>query len=93
VALARELGVGSGIYHVELAPDEVDEPVRQAVERFNATPRAGWANLEFSDEEVVALVHLRVLSRQFGVSKGAVLAAYHSSGSWVECIRHLMGTP
>ncbi len=91
--VARQLQLGSGTFHVEVPDDEVDDRIRGAMNAFQEVPRARWSEVQLSDGDVVALTHLRVLSRQLGVSKGEVLRARTTAGSWVDSIRHLMGTP
>lgn len=91
--VARQLQLGAGSFHVEVPDDEVDDRIRGALNAFQAVPRARWTEVELSDADVVSLAHLQVLSRQLGVSKGEVLRARTTAGSWVESIRHLMGSP
>jgi len=93
VAVARQLNLGAAVFHVDIPEDEVDDRVRRAMDLFRGTSRANWNALDLEDAEVVALTHVRFLSRQVGVSKGEVLAARAQSGSWVEAIQHVLGVP
>jgi hypothetical protein len=93
IQVARQLQLGAGVFHVVVPDDEVDDRIRGALNAFQETPRVRWADVEISDDDVVALTHLRVLSRQLGVSKGEILRARTTAGSWVDSIRHLMGSP
>jgi hypothetical protein len=90
-ALGRRYGIGGDRFHVEIPEGSVDARTRGAFERFQSTPRSGWAALDFSDEEIVTLVNLRVLSARFTVPVARVIEARGSVGSWVEVPGRLAG--
>jgi hypothetical protein len=82
-ALARRYGVGGDRFHVEIPEAAVDARTRGIHERYAATPRSGWAALDLSDEEIITLVNLKVLSQRFSVPVERVLEARDAAGSWV----------
>jgi hypothetical protein len=91
MALFRRFGLSAAHIHVPLAEGDVDARVERAWQLFRDTDRANWDGLEFTDEEIITLVHLKVLSRHHGVDPGRVLQARAGSGSWVEVPRRLGG--
>lgn len=91
--VARQVQLGGGVFYVEIAADQVDDRVRRPVGLFEATPQAQWAGLDLTDDEVVDLTHVKVLSRHLTVEKGRVLEAREAAGSWVGSIPQLMGVP
>jgi hypothetical protein len=90
-ALGRRAGVGGDRFHVEIPEAAVDARVARIHERYAATPRSGWATLDFTDDEVITLVHLQVLTRQFQVPVARVLQARSGAPSWVEVPARLAG--
>jgi len=91
--VARQIQLGGGVFHVEIAADQADDRVRRPMGLFERTPRAQWAGLDLTDDEVVDLTHVKVLSRHLMVEKGRVLEAREAAGSWVGSIPQLMGVP
>ena len=91
--VARQVQLGGGVFYVEIAADQVDDRVRRPMGLFEGTPRAQWAGLDLTDDEVVDLTHVKVLSRHLMVEKGRVLEARERAGSWVASIPQLMGVP
>jgi hypothetical protein len=82
--VARRFGIGAPQLHVPLAESEVDERIRRAWNLFQTTDRRDWDRIELTDEEVLTLVHLKILSQHLGVSPGRVLEVRGGVGSWVE---------
>ncbi len=83
-AIGRRYGVGGDRFHVEIPEAAVDTRTRRIFESFQSTPRAGWATLDFGDEDLVTLVNLRLLSVRFSVPVARVIEARGAVGSWVE---------
>jgi hypothetical protein len=89
VQVARRGGVFPDRLFVEI-PSSLDDPrIRRIRQLFSSTPRTGWGSLELSDDEVITLVHLRVLTRGFGRRVDEVLTARALSASWIEVPRRL----
>ena len=90
-ALGQRAGVGGDRFHVEIPEAAVDARVVRIHERFSGTPRSGWASLDFTDDEVITLVHLQVLTRQFQLPVERVLRARADVPSWIEVPARLAG--
>lgn len=80
--LGRRHGLGNAALFVEIPDGDVDGSVQRVQRLYTETPRDRWDTISLSDAEVVVLVHLRVFTRQFGVSPGEVLRARARAGSW-----------
>ncbi|GEM_PF-1837891 len=91
--VARQVQLDGGVFYVEIAADQLSDRVRRPMGLFNQTPRAQWAGLDLTDDEVVDLTHVKVLARHLTVDKGRVLEAREATGSWVGSIPQLMGVP
>ncbi len=51
--------------------------------RFDSTPQDHWDNLVFEDEEIVDLINLRFVYRQYDYSAFKVMNLRESGNSWV----------
>jgi hypothetical protein len=89
--VARRYGVGGDRFHVEIPAAAVDARTRRIHELFTGTPRGGWAALEFTDEETITLVNLRMLAERFTVPPARVLEVRGAVGSWIEVPARLSG--
>ncbi|TVP47972.1 MAG: hypothetical protein EA350_03920 [Gemmatimonadales bacterium] len=89
--VAARYGVGADRYHVEIPEAAVDARVRRIHDQYASTPRGAWGGIEFTDDEVVTLIHLRVLSRRFEVPVARVLQVRGQSPSWIEVPARLAG--
>jgi len=89
--LGARAGVGGDRLHVEISEAAVDARVRRIQAQYGATPRSAWGGLRFTDDEVVTLIHLRVLSRRFEVPVARVLQVRAQSPSWIEVPARLAG--
>ena len=58
-------------------------PLEEAYRTFSETPRSSWGSIDLSDEVVIALVNIRILARQVGVTVSQVLGTWASGGSFV----------
>ncbi|CAN5643673.1 hypothetical protein BH23GEM11_BH23GEM11_06810 [soil metagenome] len=84
-------GVGADRYHVEIPEAAVDSRVRRIQAQYAATPRSAWGGLQFTDDEIVTLIHLRVLSRRFEVPVARILQVRAQAPSWIEVPARLAG--
>jgi len=82
--LLRRFGLSAAHLHVPLEASDVDARVERIWTLYRDSDRSAWERIALTDEEVITLVHLKVLSRHHGVSPGRVLQARAASGSWVE---------
>ena len=58
-------------------------PLEETYRTFSETSRADWASIELSDEAVIALVNIRILAREVGVTVGRVLRTWDGEGGFV----------
>lgn len=70
--------------HVDVDPDAAGPRLARAVQVFRDTPSGQWSTLRLSDDEVVGLVHVRVLSRYFQMPPEVVMEAREQATSWVQ---------
>jgi hypothetical protein len=57
-------------------------PLEETYRTFSETPRASWASIYLSDEAVIALVNIRILARQVGVTVSSVLQTWDGEGGF-----------
>lgn len=93
IAVARQVNLGAALFWVEVAEGDRDDRARAALSGFDARDRGAWDGLELTDDQIVTLTNVRVLSRELGVPKGETLAARERSGSWVGSLQFLLGVP
>lgn len=91
MTLLRRFGLSAGDLFVPLAEADVDARVERVWTLYRDTARTDWERIELTDEEVITLVHLEVLSRHHGVDPGQVLRTRSGSESWVEVPGRLPG--
>ena len=91
MGLLRRFDLSAVHLHVPLAEADVDARVERVWALYRDTDRTGWERIELTDEEVITLVHLNVLSRHYGVDPGRVLRTRSGSASWVEVPGRLPG--
>jgi hypothetical protein len=89
--VAAQMDLGAGVFHVELGEEDLDRSTRRSAELFRSTPRERWDALALTDDEVITLANVRVLSRSLGVPEGRVLHARGEAGSWVGAVDLLVG--
>ena len=81
--LASRYGVGADDFHVPLGGGTATGPLAQVYDRYASTPSASWAGMSLSDDEIVGLVNVRVLSGAAGVPAARVMEARGRTGSYV----------
>jgi hypothetical protein len=90
IGVAGRYQLGPGTFHIEIPPDQVDDRVQRAHDLFQGTPQERWNTLSLSDEEVVVLANLQLLTRGTGSTPGQVLQARAQAGSFPEAVRLLV---
>ncbi len=91
ISLFHRFGLGAAHLHPSLDEGEVDSRVERAWRLYAQTERRDWDRISLTDEEVITLVHLKVLSRHHRVSPGVVLQTRRASANWVEVPGRLGG--
>jgi hypothetical protein len=82
-SVLRTYSVGAGVLRVPFPEGTVLGPLEGTYRTFSETPRASWATIDLSDEAVIALVNIRILARQVGVTVSRVLRTWDGEGGFV----------
>ncbi|TVP54522.1 MAG: hypothetical protein EA351_13050 [Gemmatimonadales bacterium] len=83
MAVARRFDMSPARFHVELSPEAAGPRLERAARLFRDTPSQQWAGLDFSDEEVIGLIHVKVLERYFQLPAARIIEARDEAGSWI----------
>ena len=86
-AVSRRYGLDAGSFYVRFEGDAGS--LSRIYEAYRSGPPAQWSGIDIRDDEVVALVNLRILSAVLGVAPLTVLQARDRTGSWVVAFRTL----
>jgi hypothetical protein len=89
--VANRLGLGVRSFHLPLPEGEPLGFLARAYGEFRSRPPADWHQIELEDLEIIALVNLRVLSEQVGVTPLQVLRSREESGSFLAAFAILRG--
>ena len=81
--ILRTHSVGAGALRVPFPEGTMLGPIEETYRTFSETPRASWARIDLSDEAAIALVNIRILARQVGVTVGRVLRTWDGEGGFV----------
>lgn len=76
--------VTAAALHVPLQDDADARGLDAAYQDFRATPVADWGGIQLTDELIVGLVNVRVLSQTLGLPPERVVAAADPGVPWVE---------
>ena len=82
-SILRTYSVGAGALQVRFPEGTMLGPLEETYRTFSETSRADWASIELSDEAVIALVNIRILAREVGVTVGRVLRTWDGEGGFV----------
>ena len=75
--------VDAGVLRVPFPTGTGLGPLEETYRTLSETPRASWASVDLSDETVIALVNIRILAREVGVTVGRVLRTWDGEGDFV----------
>lgn len=89
--ILRSYSVGAGALRISFPIGTTMGPLDETYRTFTETPRSSWASIELSDRTVIALVNIRTLARQLGVTVGRVLGAWGGEGDFVSVHQLLIG--
>lgn len=89
--VAQRFGVGVRAFHIPLPEEGVGGVLTRAYREFRAKPSRDWNQIELEDLEIIALVNLRVISEQVGVSPLRVLQSRDDAGSFAAGFARLLG--
>ena len=79
--VARRYALDAGSFHVRL--DGAAGSLARVYSEYESRPQAQWSAIQLADDEVIALVNLRVLSEVLRSAPLVVLQARDRAGSWV----------
>lgn len=82
-SILRTYSVGAGALWIPFPEETLLGPLEETYRTFLETPRASWSSIELSDEAVIALVNIRILARQVGVTVSHVLRTWDGEGGFV----------
>lgn len=82
-SILRTYSVDPGALRVSFPLGTILGPLEETYRTFLETPRASWASIDLSDGAVVALVNIRILAREVGVTVGSVLRTWGGVGDFV----------
>jgi len=88
--LAGRYRLDASHFHVPLGEATDAQRLDPAYRQFRSLPAARWPEVTLRDEDIVALVNLRVLSQTLRRSPDEILGQA-GSGSWAELYARLMG--
>lgn len=91
VELTGRYQVGAGQLHVPFAQPPASGLLFAAYEQYQGRQPAEWGQVSLTDEEIVALVNVRVLSSALGMRPDEVLTRRASAGSFVEVYARVIG--
>ena len=89
--VARRYALDAGSFHVRV--DGGAGSLARIYEEYAARPQGQWSAIQLADDDVIALVNLRVLSAVLGSAPLAVLQAHDRAGSWVGAYQALAARP
>ena len=81
--VASRFGLSVRSFHISLPEDAPLGLLSRAYGEFRGRPSRDWNQIELNDPEIIALVNLKVLSEQVGVSPLRVLQSREEAGSFV----------
>ena len=82
-SILRTYSIGAGALRVPFPAGTMLGPLEETYRTFSETPRASWSSIVLSDEAVIALVNIRILARQVGVTVSRVLQTWDGEGGFV----------
>ena len=82
-SILRTYSVGPGALQISFPAGTSLGPLEETYRTFSETPRTSWATIDLSDQTVIALVNIRILAREVGVTVGRALRTWDGVGDFV----------
>ena len=82
-SILRTYSVGPGALRIYFPAGTSLGPLEETYRSFSETPRASWGTIDLSDQTVIALVNIRILAREVGVTVGRALRTRDGVGDCV----------
>jgi hypothetical protein len=89
--VARRVGLGARAFYLDLPEDQDLGMLARAYGEYRTLPPEGWPNIHLEDQEIIALVNLRVLSEGTGSPPLRVLRLSEEAGSFMAAYSLLLG--
>jgi hypothetical protein len=81
-SILRMYSISASVFWVPFPEGTMLGPLEETYRTFSETPRGSWASIDLSDEAVIALVNIRILARQVGVTVSSVLRTWDGEGGF-----------
>lgn len=88
-ALIQRYGIGAPSLHVPIRDQAPAGALAAAYDQYRATPVAEWSAIRLTDNDVIALVNVRVIAQTLDLSAEAVVRETASITSYVELFAQL----
>ncbi len=82
-SILRTYSVGAAALRIPFPEGTLLGPLEETYRTFSATLRFYWGSIDLSDKVVIALVNIRILARQVGVTVSRVLRTWDGEGGFV----------
>lgn len=87
--LAESYGIGAAALHVPVRDEAATGALTAAYDRYRAMPVGDWPSIRLSDEDIVALVNVRMIAQTLGLSAEEVIRHTGSTRSYVALFAQL----
>jgi hypothetical protein len=88
--LMTRYGVDAGALHLPLPDAAQAGRLQTAYEHYRGLPPARWAEVRLTDQDVVALVNVRILAQTFALSVEEILRRAGPTGTFLELYPRLI---
>lgn len=88
-ALAERYRVLASALHVPIRDDAATGRLESAYALFRSTPVADWSTIRLTDDAIIALVNVRVISQSLRLPAERVIAEMSSASSFVDLYARL----
>lgn len=87
--VAKRFGLDTNTFHLPLPEGEYLGPLSRVYEEFRDRPVGEWSDIHLGDEDIIALVNLRVLLDRTGARPGRILRVREEAGSFLAAFPRL----
>ncbi len=89
--IARRFGLDAVVFHLDLPDGSPLGVLERAYGEFRSRPAGEWSQINLGDEEIVALVNMRVLSACTHVAPLRILRGREEAGSFAAAFVQIRG--
>jgi len=87
--LIRRYHISPSALHVPVRDEAPTGALRAAYELYRSTPVGDWPSIELADQDVIALVNVRLIAQTLGLSAEEVVRRTDSAPTYVELFAQL----